>query len=57
MDITIRRGMSDDAAHLAELGARTFRETFAAENRAEDIALHLAQAYGVPQQTAELIDP
>ena len=57
MGITIRRGVAIDAADLAELAARTFRETFAADNRPEDMALHMAQAYGTSQQGSELADP
>lgn len=56
-DITIRRGVSTDAAALAELAARTFQETFGAENRPEDMLLHLAEAYGPAQQGRELADP
>jgi ribosomal protein S18 acetylase RimI-like enzyme len=55
--ITIRRATTSDAALLANLAARTFAEAFGPDNRPEDLALHLAQAYGVPQQTAELEDP
>jgi diamine N-acetyltransferase len=54
--LTIRRASVSDAAALAELAARTFAETFAAENSPEDIESHLRQAYGVAQQTAELED-
>ena len=57
MSITIRPGVAADATDLAELAARTFRETFAADNRAEDMALHLAHAYGTSQQQRELVDP
>jgi ribosomal protein S18 acetylase RimI-like enzyme len=57
MDITIRAAVASDAAGLAELAARTFRDTFAAENAAEDMALHLARAYGPQQQGRELADP
>jgi diamine N-acetyltransferase len=42
---------------LAELAARTFRDTFAADNSPEDLQLHLTRSYGIPQQTAELEDP
>lgn len=56
MGLRIRRGVPTDAVHLAELATRTFRETFAAENRPEDVALHVAQAYGMSQQAAELAD-
>ena len=57
MDITIRRGMPADARRLADLAASTFRDAFAAENRPEDMALHVSRAYGVSQQEAELADP
>jgi hypothetical protein len=46
MSIVIRSGVAADAADLAELAARTFNETFAADNRPEDMTLHLASAYG-----------
>jgi GNAT superfamily N-acetyltransferase len=57
MTIMIRAGVVADATALAELAARTFRETFAADNRPEDMALHIAHAYGTPQQQRELVDP
>lgn len=55
--VTIRRAAVSDAPALAELAARTFTETFAADNSAEDLELHLQAAYGVFQQTAEIEDP
>jgi ribosomal protein S18 acetylase RimI-like enzyme len=57
MSVTIRSGVPADAAALAELAARTFRDTFGAENRPEDLALHLTSAYGELQQGRELTDP
>ena len=57
MRTRIRVGVATDATDLAKLAARTFRETFAADNRPEDMALHLAQAYGTSQQGRELVDP
>ena len=56
MNITIRPGTPADAEALAELAARTFHDTFAADNRPEDLALHLSQAYGPIQQGRELAD-
>jgi ribosomal protein S18 acetylase RimI-like enzyme len=56
-DITIRLAVSADTANLAELAARTFRDTFAADNAPEDMARHLADAYGLVQQGRELADP
>ena len=57
MNVVIRGATSDDAAALAELAARTFRETFAADNRPDDLALHIAQSYTVAQQERELVNP
>jgi ribosomal protein S18 acetylase RimI-like enzyme len=57
MNIVIRSGAAIDAAPLAELAARTFQETFAADSRPEDMALHLARSYGMSQQQRELLDP
>jgi len=56
-EIVIRRASAADAAALASLAARTFEETFAADNRPEDMAAHRATAYGIPQQSAEIADP
>jgi diamine N-acetyltransferase len=55
--LTIRRGTVGDAALLSELGARTFTETFAADNSPEDLAAYLATSFNVALQTAELEDP
>jgi ribosomal protein S18 acetylase RimI-like enzyme len=53
----IRRGTPDDAASLAEFGARAFYDTFAADNTPEDMATHLASAWSPALQDAELRDP
>lgn len=53
----IRPGTPDDAPALAAFAARTFADTFAATNDPADMEAHLARAYGVGQQTAELNDP
>ncbi len=55
-DLTIRYGKAEDAGLLAELGARTFSEAFAADNTAENMAAYLASAFNPEQQTAELAD-
>ena len=57
MNVTIRFALPTDAQQLSAFAAQTFQETFAADNRPEDIALHLATAYGPSQQQAELSDP
>ena len=39
------------------MGARTFCETFAADNTSEDMAAYLAASFNLARQTAELADP
>ena len=53
----IRRAVPSDAAALAELAGRTFADTFAAQNRPEDISAYLAKTYGETQQRREIEDP
>lgn len=55
--LVVRRGGPADAAMLTALGARTFHETFAADNRSEDMAAYMAEAYGEAQQRNELVAP
>jgi GNAT superfamily N-acetyltransferase len=54
--VNIRIALVADAAVVADLARRTFYETFAATNNPADMDLHLAQAYGIDQQTRELTD-
>lgn len=54
---TIRPATPDDAASLAAFGARTFRETFAADNSPDDVALYLETTYAPALQSAELRHP
>lgn len=56
-NVTIRRATSYDAGLLADLGARTFSETFAADNTAENMAAYLASSFNLARQTDELADP
>jgi len=56
-DPVIRQARIEDAALLADLGARTFAETFAANNTPEDMAAYLASSFGQDMQAAELVDP
>ena len=55
--VTIRRATPDDASLLADLGARTFQETFAADNTADDMATYLTSNFSPTQQAAELAHP
>ena len=54
---SIRTASIADAEALAELGVRTFRETFAKDNTPQDMALYLAEHFGGGLQRAELEDP
>jgi len=56
-DVTIRQAVPSDATRLAELGAETFRETFAADNTPDDLAAHLASSFAPEIQARELVDP
>jgi diamine N-acetyltransferase len=55
--LVIRRGVPDDAAMLAVLGARTFSDTYAAQNTPDNLARYLAAHYSPTLQGAELADP
>jgi diamine N-acetyltransferase len=55
--LTLRPATSRDANLLAELGARTFSETFAADNRPEDMEAYLAAAFTGSRLESELADP
>jgi ribosomal protein S18 acetylase RimI-like enzyme len=54
---SIRQATEADAAALAELAERTFRDTFAQMNRAEDIDVHCRNSYGNSIQATEIRDP
>jgi ribosomal protein S18 acetylase RimI-like enzyme len=56
-NLIIRRGQAEDARLLAELGARTFSDAFAADNTTENMADYLASAFSPEQQASELADP
>ena len=53
----IRRATVADAALMAEIGARTFSETFAADNSHEDMSAYLTETFSPEKQAAELADP
>ena len=55
--LSIRRGALQDAGLLAELGARTFFETFAADNTHQNMHAYLSMSFNPEQQAAELADP
>lgn len=51
---TIRRADDGDAGMLAELGRRTFHETFAASNKPEDMESYSEAAFAIERIVAEL---
>jgi GNAT superfamily N-acetyltransferase len=55
--LRIRRAVPADAALLAAFGRQAFHDTFAADNRPEDMAAYLAATFGEARQRAELLDP
>ncbi len=57
LNFIIRRGTVDDAELLAEIGARTFSETFAADNSPENMTAYLASSFSLEKQAEELADP
>jgi ribosomal protein S18 acetylase RimI-like enzyme len=56
-NIALRRAAPADAARLAAFAATAFADTFGAQNRPEDMAVYVAEAFGEPLQRAELTDP
>lgn len=55
--VNVRRASIEDARLLAELGARTFAETFSQDNSPEDMAAYVADSFSVERLTAELNEP
>lgn len=55
--INIRYATTTDNVLLAELGARTFYDSFAADNTPEHMAAYLAASFSPEKQAAELADP
>lgn len=53
----IRRATPEDAAALAEVGARLFDQTYAGSIPADEMVAHMAKDFGLVQQSAELVDP
>ncbi len=55
--VDIRYATAGDAVLLAEIGAKAFSDSFAADNTPENMAAYLAAAFGPHKQAAELADP
>ena len=57
LEIVIRRANAADHLLLAEMGAETFSDTFAADNTPENMAAYLTVSFGPDIQRRELADP
>ncbi len=55
--IKIRRASATDAKALTDLGRKTFIETFAKDNRQEDMDHYLAETFSEEKQLKEISDP
>jgi ribosomal protein S18 acetylase RimI-like enzyme len=55
--VHVRPATRTDVPELTRFGARTFRETFGAHNRPEDLQAYLEATYSEDRQRAELEDP
>ena len=53
----IRQGIPADHEMLATLAARTFHDAFIADNRPEDMAAYVGQAFSPSQMLTELTQP
>ena len=53
----VRRAVAEDSALLASIGARTFRDTFAAENDPDDLERYISDAFAPETLAAELAAP
>lgn len=57
LQIVVAKRTAAVAAQLAELGRQTFHETFAVDNKPEDMTAYLEANFGPEQQMAELQNP
>jgi diamine N-acetyltransferase len=55
--VALRTAGPRDAASLAEFAARSFRESFGAANRDEDMAAHCEQNFSPERQRSEIDNP
>jgi len=55
--VQLRHATAEDAAVLADLGARTFRDSFAADNQPHDMERYVAEAFTTAELSRQLADP
>lgn len=56
-EVSIRSANSGDAGLLADLGRQTFRETFATQNKPEDMDSYIKESFTIEQLHAQLTEP
>ncbi|HEX3232934.1 MAG TPA: GNAT family N-acetyltransferase [Gemmatimonadales bacterium] len=56
-EFTVRLAGPADAGQLSELAVRTFRDTYAEQNRPENMVRYLAEHFSPEHQGEELADP
>lgn len=56
-EVSIRTASNDDAEVLAELGARTFRETYRSRVAVAALEEYVERAFSLERTSAELADP
>ena len=56
-NIAVRTAGPEDAAEIAELGARTFYATYASDNTPQDIDTYIAKSFSTQTILGELQDP
>ena len=56
-DLSIRVATSGDARTLADFAQRTFIDTFGPQNKASDMEMYIARAFGEEIQRGEIEDP
>jgi GNAT superfamily N-acetyltransferase len=55
--VRVRRATAEDTAALADFARRLFHDTFAPDNRPEDMAAYEAETFSAERQAAELAEP
>lgn len=53
----VRTAQESDASALANISEKTFVETFAKDNRPEDMTAYISKTFGYEEQLAEIRDP
>lgn len=55
--VVIKKVLLEDVVILQRIGTETFYETYAADNKAEDMRIYLEKSFALPKLTAEIQTP